>query len=79
MPCYMLEMPRNALACDLAQRLKDVVDYVGQKCNDEWVAYYGGELMDSLIANSQPADGSECLAVGHASAHAACKYQFYFF
>ena len=72
----MLEMPRTALACDLAQRLKDVVDYVGQKCNDEWVAYYGGELMDSLIANSQPADGSECVSSRHTSAVAACKYNF---
>ena len=73
----MLEMPRSALACDLAQRLKDVVEYVGQKCNDEWVAYYGGKLMDNLIANSQPADGSECVHHETSAAGAAGEYHFY--
>ena len=46
----MLEFPKNALACQLTNRLKDIVDWVSNKCNEEWTEYYGVELMDKLVA-----------------------------
>lgn len=65
LPCGLLEFPKNALACQLSTRLQEVVNYVGNKCNDEWNQYYGQVLMTKLIAFSQPADGSECIPEHH--------------
>ena len=70
----MLEFPKNALACQLTNRLKDIVDWVSNKCNEEWTEYYGVELMNKLVTYSQPADGSQCLDESHESIPAQCKY-----
>ena len=69
----MLEFPKNALACQLTDRLKNIVNWVSNKCNDEWTEYYAVELMDKLVAYSQPKDGSECLPEDHATIGATCK------
>jgi hypothetical protein len=69
----MLEFPKNALACQLTQRLKNIVNWVSNKCNDEWTEYYAVELMDKLVAYSQPKDGSECLPEDHDSIGATSR------
>jgi len=69
----MLEFPKNALACQLTDRLKNIVNWVSNKCNDEWTEYYAVELMDKLIAYSQPKDGSECLPEDHATIGATSR------
>ena len=59
LPCEMLNMPKNQLACQLAQRIEKIVDYLSPLCDDNWVRNYSG-YMRALNESSKPADGSEC-------------------
>lgn len=55
----MLNMPKNQLACQLAQRIEKIVDYLSPMCDENWVRNYSG-YMRALNQSSKPADGSEC-------------------
>ena len=59
LPCEMLNMPKNQLACQLAQRIEKIVDYLSLLCDDNWVRNYSG-YMRALNESTKPADGSEC-------------------
>ena len=59
LPCEMLNMPKNQLACQLAQRIEKIVDYLSPLCDDNWVRNYSG-YMRALNESTKPADGSEC-------------------
>ena len=62
LPCEMLEMPKNQLACQVTSRIRSIFDYVSARCDSNWNNHYGA-LMDELEAAAAPVDGSDCPSV----------------
>ena len=58
-PCDLLNLPTSELPCEMAARVQKLFEYIGSKCNENWVAKYTG-VVKQLVTFSSPKNGITC-------------------
>ena len=58
-PCDLLNLPTSELPCEMAARVQKLFEYIGSKCNENWVAKYSG-VVKQLVTFSSPKNGITC-------------------
>lgn len=61
-PCDLLEFPKEEEGCQLAERLRQLFNYVSSSCNDAWAQRFE-PFVNELVIAAHPVDG-ECPALG---------------